>query len=349
MRNARGERQRIMQADQILFLHPAQAIPHGNAIEVGTDVLPDVVLEVDNTTDVRRGKLRLYESWGFPEVWVEVPDEPASSRPPSLRPGLTIHAMQRGRQRPAEASRAFPGWTTEEIHRALNEPELSEETAAVLKRVGRALGAAEGTGPHGDPFLRSERREIHAAGWAEGMQRAVRRRCVRVRCWCSNREAWRCPPPCPSGWRSWRESPSIWSTRRWRVGTRRTSCTGCSLVDSGGCQGAVPVTCGSVWLELRSVAECGTSRFGEVRSHHDEAHHRREVRKELFGTLERVAVYGERIVLDRSGKSVAAIVPMEDLELLRRIEDMLDNEAATEAREEPCRVPWSTLKTELNL
>ena len=74
-----------------------------------------------------------------------------------------------------------------------------------------------------------------------------------------------------------------------------------------------------------------------------------EVRKELFGTLERVAVYGERIVLDRSGKSVAAIVPMEDLELLLRIEDMLDNEAATEAREEPCRVPWSTLKTELNL
>jgi antitoxin (DNA-binding transcriptional repressor) of toxin-antitoxin stability system len=74
-----------------------------------------------------------------------------------------------------------------------------------------------------------------------------------------------------------------------------------------------------------------------------------EVSKELFGTLERVAVYGERIVLDRSGKSVAAIVPMEDLELLRRIEDMLDNEAATEAREEPCRVPWSTLKTELNL
>ncbi len=65
-----------------------------------------------------------------------------------------------------------------------------------------------------------------------------------------------------------------------------------------------------------------------------------EVSKELFGTLERVAVYGERIVLDRSGKSVAAIVPMED---------MLDNEAATEAREEPCRVPWSTLKTELNL
>ena len=68
VRNARGERQRIMQADQILFLRPAQAIPRGNAIELGTDTLPDVVLDVDNTTDVRRGKLGLYESWGFPEA-----------------------------------------------------------------------------------------------------------------------------------------------------------------------------------------------------------------------------------------------------------------------------------------
>ena len=58
VRNTRGERQRIMQADQILFLHPARTIPQGNEIEVGMDALPDVVLEVDNTTDVRRGKLR---------------------------------------------------------------------------------------------------------------------------------------------------------------------------------------------------------------------------------------------------------------------------------------------------
>ena len=56
-------------------------------IEVGMDALPDVVLvEVDNTTDVRRGKLGHYESWGFREVWVEVPDEPAPSRPAALHP-----------------------------------------------------------------------------------------------------------------------------------------------------------------------------------------------------------------------------------------------------------------------
>ena len=168
VRNSRGERQRIMQADQILFLRPAQAIPAGNAIEVGTDALPEVVLEVDNTTDVRRGKLRLYESWGFPEVWVEVPEQPAPSRPAALRPGLTIHLREGGRFRNAPVSRACPGWTAAEIHRALNEPELSEATAVVLKRVGSTLGAAAGTGPDDDPFLRRERRESHAAGWTGG-------------------------------------------------------------------------------------------------------------------------------------------------------------------------------------
>ena len=171
----------------------------GNAIEVGTDALPDVVLEVDNTTDVRRGKLRLYDSWGFPEVWVEVPDQPAPSRPGSLRPGLTIYLTESGGLRPVAASRALPGWTAEEIHRALNEPELSETTAAVLKRVGRALGAAEGTGP--DDAIRS---------CAASAARAVRRRCVRVRCRCSRPAALPCRLPCPSGWRNWMKSPSGW-------------------------------------------------------------------------------------------------------------------------------------------
>ena len=173
VRNVRGGRQRIMQADQILFLRPAQAIPRGKAIEVGTDALPDVVLEVDNTTDVRRGKLELYEWWGFPEVWVEVPDEPEPSRPASLRAGLTIHLRGEGGFRVVPSSRAFPGWTVEEIHRALNEPESSVETAAALRRVGRALGAAQGTGPDDDPFLREERRESRAEALLETRRAAV--------------------------------------------------------------------------------------------------------------------------------------------------------------------------------
>ena len=149
----------------VLFLKPA--VPQGLAIEVGVDALPDVVLEVDNTTDVRRRKLGLYESWGFPEVWVDVPDQPAPSRPAPLRPGLTIYLQAQGGFRVAQSSRAFPGWTAEEIHKALNEPEFSEETVAGGRRVGGAMGAAEGTGPDDDVFLRQERRESRAEGGAE--------------------------------------------------------------------------------------------------------------------------------------------------------------------------------------
>jgi len=173
MRDARGEYRRILQADQTVYLRPRETRPWGDAIEVGSDVLPDVVLEVDNTTDVRRGKLGFYESWGFPEVWVEVPDHPAPSRPASLRPGLTIHVLGGEGYRAMASSRAFPGWTAQQIHRALNERELSGKTIAELRRLGRALGAADGTGPDDDPFLREERMESRAGGHAEAMHTAV--------------------------------------------------------------------------------------------------------------------------------------------------------------------------------
>ena len=168
LRDADGAWLRILEADQTVYLHPHATRPAGARIEVGTDTLPDVVLEVDNTTDVRRGKLALYESWGFPEVWVEVPEQSSPSRPAGLRPGLTIYLLEGGAFRRAAQSRAFAGWTAQEIHRALNEPELTEATLAALRRVGLALGVAEGTGPDDDPLLRAERRESRAEGRAEG-------------------------------------------------------------------------------------------------------------------------------------------------------------------------------------
>ena len=168
LRDDDGAYLRILEADQTVYLHPRTTRPTGPAIEVGSDTLPDVVLEVDNTTDVRRGKLSLYESWGFPEVWVEVPEQSSPSRPAGLRPGLTIHLLAGGVFRTAPASRAFPGWTAQEIHHALNEPELSDATMTALRRVGRALGAVEGTGPEDDPQLRAERLRGHAEGHAEG-------------------------------------------------------------------------------------------------------------------------------------------------------------------------------------
>ncbi len=163
LRNERGERWRILQADQAVYLHPARARrPHVAGMEIGVHDFPDVVLEVDNTTDVRRGKLGLYEEWGFPEVWVEVPERYSPSRPAGLRPGLTIHVLEGGRYRAAPESRAFPGWTAEEIHTAMNEPELSAATSDVLTRVGRTLGERAGTGPDHMPWLRALRREGRA-------------------------------------------------------------------------------------------------------------------------------------------------------------------------------------------
>ncbi len=161
-----------MQADESVYLHPGRAKPGPAAMVVGEDDFPDVVLEVDHTTDVHRGKLDRYESWGFPEVWVEVPDTLSPSRPHRRRPGLTIHLLEHGRFRVAAESRAFPGWRAEEIHVALNEPVLSERTSAALQRVAAALGAREGTGPDDDLLLRAQRRQGfehgHAAGRAEG-------------------------------------------------------------------------------------------------------------------------------------------------------------------------------------
>ena len=110
VRSDRGERQRIMQADQIVYLRPAETEPRGAAVEVGADHLPDVVLEVDHSTDVRRGKLGLYEAWGFPEVWVEVPDVGSPPRPTAGPPVRPDHPPARpGRLPPGGGERGVPG------------------------------------------------------------------------------------------------------------------------------------------------------------------------------------------------------------------------------------------------
>ena len=83
---------------------------------------------------------------GLPEVWVEVPEQSSPSRPASLRPGLTIYLLEGAAYRTAARSRAFAGWTAAEIHRALNEPELSQATLAALRRVGAGAGRGRGHG-----------------------------------------------------------------------------------------------------------------------------------------------------------------------------------------------------------
>ncbi len=175
-RDAAGEPRLIMQADQSVYLHPARARLPVPVLTIGEHDFPEVVLEEDHTTDARRRKLPQYEAWGFPELWIEVPEADAPSRPRSRRSGLTIHLLEDGAYRQAAASRAFPGWTAAEIHAALNEQTFSAETSAVLERVGAVLGEREGTGPDDDPLLGSllgaQRRQSRAEGRA-GLARAL--------------------------------------------------------------------------------------------------------------------------------------------------------------------------------
>ena len=169
--DAHGEPRRVMQADQTLYLDMFRANLIGaRALLVGEHNFPDVTLEVDNTTDVRRGKLLLYEAWGFPELWVEVPDARAPSRPAGRASGLTIHLLEDGAYQASPESRAFPGWRAEDIHSAFNEAVPSPRTHAILERLGRALGARGGTGPDDDPLLRSLRRESEQQGREKGFE-----------------------------------------------------------------------------------------------------------------------------------------------------------------------------------
>ena len=169
MRDEQGKRASILQADQCVYLYPRRArLPEDGGIVVGKHDLPDVLLEVDHTTDVRPWKLGKYESWGFPEVWVEVPRRWSRSRAPGRPPGLTIHVLEGGGYRESRTSRAFPDWRAHAIHDALNEAELTDWTYARLKWVGRKLGERDGTGPDDHPFLRSFRDESRAEGKVEG-------------------------------------------------------------------------------------------------------------------------------------------------------------------------------------
>ena len=164
-----GRREKILQADQLAYVYPLRArLPEGGGIVVGKHDFPDVVLEVDYTTDVRPWKLGTYESWGFPEVWVEVPERWSGGRRRGRSPGLTIHVLEGGRYRESRSSRAFPGWTARAIHYALNEVELTGWTYTALKGVGRRLGERDGTGPDDHLFLRSFRDESRVEGKAEG-------------------------------------------------------------------------------------------------------------------------------------------------------------------------------------
>ena len=169
--DAAGRPRQILQADNVVYLHPARWKTRGR-VNVDEGPLPDVVLEVDHTTDVRRWKLGKYQQWGFPEIWVLVPSER------SVRsPGLAIHVRSAGGgYRQAAESAAFPGWTAAEIHRALTEEPLPAAVWRAVERVGRALGARGGTTPEDDPLTRALSEKSRSSAQVAAVVAALRAR-----------------------------------------------------------------------------------------------------------------------------------------------------------------------------
>ena len=168
----RGERRRIMQADQALYLHPGRDAPTGEAMVVGEDALPDVVVggrPVRPTCGAESSPCT--KPGDCPRCGSRCRTGERRAGASNRIPGLTIHVSGPDGYHESPASRAFPGWTAAEIHRAMNEPALSMETMTVLDRVGRALREHEEAGGEDPAFLLGSRAKGRAEGHAE--QRAL--------------------------------------------------------------------------------------------------------------------------------------------------------------------------------
>ncbi len=79
-----------------------------------------------------------------------------------------------------------------------------------------------------------------------------------------------------------------------------------------------------------------------------------QARDSFSDTLNRVAYRGERIVLRRRGRDLAAIVPIEDLKLIQKVEDEIDLREAKKALAEMKRkglkpVPYGRVRKKLGL
>ena len=75
-----------------------------------------------------------------------------------------------------------------------------------------------------------------------------------------------------------------------------------------------------------------------------------EAREHLADLGNRVSLRGERVVVERRGKNLFALVPVEDLELLERLEDETDIRLARKAmKEKGANIPWEKVKKDLGL
>jgi prevent-host-death family protein len=76
-----------------------------------------------------------------------------------------------------------------------------------------------------------------------------------------------------------------------------------------------------------------------------------EARRDLSDILNKVVYSGERVVITRHGKDIAAIVSFKDLEALEKIEDMIDVTEAEKRLSEGRKdaIPYETIRKEMGL
>ncbi len=74
-----------------------------------------------------------------------------------------------------------------------------------------------------------------------------------------------------------------------------------------------------------------------------------DIRNNLADAINRVAYAGERIILERRGKGVVALVSLEDLALLEEMENRSDIRAAKKALKEKGGVPLEEVKKRLEM
>jgi prevent-host-death family protein len=74
------------------------------------------------------------------------------------------------------------------------------------------------------------------------------------------------------------------------------------------------------------------------------------MRQGFSAILSRVTRHGDHIVLNRRGKDVAVLIPVDDYAWFRALEDRLDLDAIRKSKAEPrSNVDWEDLKAELGL
>ena len=76
-------------------------------------------------------------------------------------------------------------------------------------------------------------------------------------------------------------------------------------------------------------------------------------RQQFADLINRAAYRGERFVLQRRKKPVAAVIPIEEYDFLERMieerENEIDVRLARKARKEKSSIPWQQVKKELGL